>query len=223
MDKNLRTLALLYKKEKLHSDIVKTEVRTWPLFPIKKLFPNSPTERLHSRNSTDGWTDGWVIWNKSERERQILYNLTYMWNLKDTITYSKYYKSRAYSSSWLVFSLLERKSGNIFWSGEAQFGQFCNFGFNTKELSRHLLSGPPKTERYQACWSWSYRWAENTWVCPDSYPWVQCPLSYSYSLFCIHSIISPTLNNWAYLITFGICLLWRFYCHIIVLTGLFMP
>ena len=36
-------------------------------------------------------------WNKSDRERQILYNITYMWTLKDT-TNSKYNKNETHST-----------------------------------------------------------------------------------------------------------------------------
>ena len=33
----------------------------------------------------DGLRGYYAKWNKSDRERQILYDITYMWNLKSTI------------------------------------------------------------------------------------------------------------------------------------------
>ena len=33
-------------------------------------------------NNTDGLGGYYTKWNKSDRERQILYDITYMWNLK---------------------------------------------------------------------------------------------------------------------------------------------
>ena len=35
-------------------------------------------------NNTDGLGEYYAKWNKSDRERQILYDITYLWNLKNT-------------------------------------------------------------------------------------------------------------------------------------------
>ena len=35
-------------------------------------------------SNKDGLGGHYAKWNKSDRERQILYDLTYMWNLKNT-------------------------------------------------------------------------------------------------------------------------------------------
>ena len=38
---------------------------------------------LSTCNSMDGLGGHYAKWNKSDRERQILYDITYMWNLKN--------------------------------------------------------------------------------------------------------------------------------------------
>ena len=39
---------------------------------------------LSTCNSMDGLGGHYAKWNKSDRERQILYDITHMWNLKNT-------------------------------------------------------------------------------------------------------------------------------------------
>ena len=45
-------------------------------------------------SNMDGLGGHYAKWNKSDRERKILYNITYMWNLKNT-TNSEYNKEEA--------------------------------------------------------------------------------------------------------------------------------
>ena len=45
-------------------------------------------------SNMDGFGGYYAKWNKSDRERQILYDITYMWNLKTQQT-SEYKKKEA--------------------------------------------------------------------------------------------------------------------------------
>ena len=59
-------------------------VKMWCIYTMEYYSAIKKNKNFAICNSMDGFEGHCAVWNKSDKERQILYDITYMWNLKNT-------------------------------------------------------------------------------------------------------------------------------------------